>query len=135
MKPYFTPKEPTSEQQVADKLREHILTGTLPVGEFLSQRKLAELTGTSVISVRGARRQRKNRRSRKNHSAPHPDRPRERTGRAITTFRSGHRIGALIGNYHTKSICRQLYGNAFRFADRLSSSGPFQSAGLYVVAH
>ena len=60
MKPYFTPKEPTSEQQVADKLRNHILAGELPVGEFLSQRKLAELAGTSVISVRGALRQLEN---------------------------------------------------------------------------
>ncbi len=51
---------PTSEQQVADQLRRHILAGELPVGEFLSQRKLAELAGTSVISVRGALRQLEN---------------------------------------------------------------------------
>lgn len=50
-------KEPTSEQQVADKLRNHILAGDLPVGEFLSQRKLANLSQASVISVRGALRQ------------------------------------------------------------------------------
>lgn len=52
--------EPTSEQQVADKLRSYILAGELPVGSFLSQRKLAELTGASVISVRGALRQLEN---------------------------------------------------------------------------
>jgi DNA-binding transcriptional MocR family regulator len=51
---------PTSEQQVTDRLRRHILAGELPVGEFLSQRKLAELAGTSVISVRGALRQLEN---------------------------------------------------------------------------
>ncbi len=51
---------PTSEQQVAEQLRRHILAGELPVGEFLSQRKLAELAGTSVISVRGALRQLEN---------------------------------------------------------------------------
>jgi DNA-binding GntR family transcriptional regulator len=51
---------PTSEQQVADQLRRHILAGELPAGEFLSQRKLAELAGTSVISVRGALRQLEN---------------------------------------------------------------------------
>lgn len=60
MNPLFTPKDPTSEQQVADKLREYILAGDLPVGEFLSQRKLAELAGSSVISVRGALRQLEN---------------------------------------------------------------------------
>ncbi len=60
MNPLFNRKEPTSEQQVADKLRNHILAGELPVGEFLSQRKLADLTGTSVISVRGALRQLEN---------------------------------------------------------------------------
>ncbi|MGE4490265.1 MAG: GntR family transcriptional regulator [Kiritimatiellales bacterium] len=52
--------EPTSEQHVTERLRKHILAGKLPVGEFLSQRKLAELTGTSVISVRGALRQLEN---------------------------------------------------------------------------
>lgn len=51
---------PTSEQQAADALRDAILQGKLPVGEFLSQRKLAELTGSSVISVRGALRQLEN---------------------------------------------------------------------------
>lgn len=45
---------PTSEQRATDKLRDTILNGVLPVGEFLSQRKLAELAGSSVISVRGA---------------------------------------------------------------------------------
>lgn len=52
--------EPTSEQQVVERLREYILAGRLPVGEFLSQRKLADLTTTSVISVRGALRQLEN---------------------------------------------------------------------------
>jgi DNA-binding GntR family transcriptional regulator len=60
MNPLFNSKEPTSEQQVADRLRYSILAGELPVGEFLSQRKLAELTGASVISVRGALRQLEN---------------------------------------------------------------------------
>jgi DNA-binding GntR family transcriptional regulator len=60
MNPLFNHNEPTSEQQVADRLRETILAGELPVGEFLSQRKLADLTGTSVISVRGALRQLEN---------------------------------------------------------------------------
>jgi DNA-binding GntR family transcriptional regulator len=52
--------EPTSEEQVTEKLREAILSAQLPVGDFLSQRKLAELTGTSVISVRGALRRLEN---------------------------------------------------------------------------
>lgn len=60
MNPLFSCKEPTSEQQVADQLRNQILAGELPVGEFLSQRKLAELTDSSVISVRGALRQLEN---------------------------------------------------------------------------
>ncbi|MEN8253996.1 MAG: GntR family transcriptional regulator [Verrucomicrobiota bacterium] len=51
---------PTSEQQVADTLRTAILDGKLPVGEFLSQRKLAGLADSSVISVRGALRQLEN---------------------------------------------------------------------------
>ena len=51
---------PTSEQQVANVLRTAILEGKLPVGEFLSQRKLATLAGSSVISVRGALRQLEN---------------------------------------------------------------------------
>jgi hypothetical protein len=41
MNPLFHTQEPTSEQQVADTLRNHILAGELPVGEFLSQRKPA----------------------------------------------------------------------------------------------
>ena len=53
-------KAPTSEQQVASTLRDQILAGKLPVGEFLSQRKLAQLTNSSVISVRGAVRQLEN---------------------------------------------------------------------------
>ncbi len=51
---------PTSEQQVSEKLRTAILEGELPVGEFLSQRKLAKLAHSSVISVRGALRQLEN---------------------------------------------------------------------------
>lgn len=51
---------PTSEQQVVGILRSAILDGKLPVGEFLSQRKLAKLAGSSVISVRGALRQLEN---------------------------------------------------------------------------
>ncbi len=50
----------TSEQKVLNKLRKKILERELPVGEFLSQRKLAEETKTSVISVRGALRQLEN---------------------------------------------------------------------------
>lgn len=60
MNPLFNSQEPTSEQQVTDRLRNHILAGELPVGEFLSQRKLAELVDSSVISVRGALRQLEN---------------------------------------------------------------------------
>ena len=51
---------PTSEQRVSEKLRTAILEGELPVGEFLSQRKLARLAQSSVISVRGALRQLEN---------------------------------------------------------------------------
>ena len=50
----------TREQLVLDQLREKILRGELPVGEFLSQRRLAEKTASSVISVRGALRQLEN---------------------------------------------------------------------------
>jgi DNA-binding GntR family transcriptional regulator len=53
-------KKQTSEQRVVDTLRRDIIAGKLPVGEFLSQRKLAEWTETSVISVRGALRQLEN---------------------------------------------------------------------------
>ena len=51
---------PTSEQKVVEALRSQIMEGRLPVGEFLSQRKLANLTHSSVISVRGAVRQLEN---------------------------------------------------------------------------
>ena len=51
---------PTSEQQVSETLRALIIAGKLPVGTFLSQRKLAEISKTSVISVRGALRQLEN---------------------------------------------------------------------------
>jgi len=50
----------TSEQMVLNKLRTQIIEGELPAGEFLSQRKLAQSTGSSVISVRGALRQLEN---------------------------------------------------------------------------
>ncbi len=60
MNPLFNRNEPTSEQHVTEQLRGHILAGELPVGEFLSQRKLAELAGASVISVRGALRRLEN---------------------------------------------------------------------------
>jgi DNA-binding GntR family transcriptional regulator len=53
-------RSPTSEQLVTDKLRKHIMANELPVGEFLSQRKLADLTESSIISVRGALRQLEN---------------------------------------------------------------------------
>ena len=44
----------TTESLVTDRLRELILSNQLPTGEFLSQRDLADKTGSSVISVRGA---------------------------------------------------------------------------------
>lgn len=50
----------TREQWVLDQLREKILGGKLPWGEFLSQRRLANETESSVISVRGALRQLEN---------------------------------------------------------------------------
>jgi DNA-binding GntR family transcriptional regulator len=51
---------PTSEQIVADAIRHEVLEGALPRGIFLSQRKLAELTKSSVSSVRTALRQLEN---------------------------------------------------------------------------
>ena len=50
----------TVEEQAYRSLRQAILRGDLPAGEFLSQRKLASLSGTSVISVRGALRRLEN---------------------------------------------------------------------------
>lgn len=50
----------TSEEKVLCALRKGILSGKFPVGEFLSQRKLAEETDSSVISVRSALRQLEN---------------------------------------------------------------------------
>lgn len=44
----------TVEEQAYLSLRQEILGGELPAGEFLSQRKLAARSGVSVISVRGA---------------------------------------------------------------------------------
>lgn len=50
----------TTEQQVVEKLRKRILDGSLPIGEFLSQRKLASLLECSLITVRAAMRQLEN---------------------------------------------------------------------------
>ncbi len=50
----------TSEQRVLELLYEMITRGDFPSGEFLSQRRLAQLTNSSVISVRGALRQLEN---------------------------------------------------------------------------
>lgn len=50
----------TAEKQACERLRELIIDGKVPVGEFLSQRKLAELVGTAVGTVRGALRRLEN---------------------------------------------------------------------------
>lgn len=44
----------TNEELAYDKLRQVILNGELPQGEFLSQRMLAERTETAVVTVRAA---------------------------------------------------------------------------------
>ena len=50
----------TSEEQAYDKLKNMILAGKFPVGEFLSQRMLAEKTGAVVITVRSCLRRLEN---------------------------------------------------------------------------
>lgn len=50
----------TSEEQSYDKLRDMILTGEFPVGEFLSQRMLAEKVGAAVVTVRSCLRRLEN---------------------------------------------------------------------------
>ena len=47
----------TKEDKAYKDLRALILEGKLPVGEFLSQRRLAEQVGAAVVTVRGALRQ------------------------------------------------------------------------------
>jgi DNA-binding GntR family transcriptional regulator len=44
----------TDEELAYERLRQAFVNGDLPIGEFLSQRKLAEIAGVSVITVRGA---------------------------------------------------------------------------------
>lgn len=44
----------TTEDKAYERLRKMLFAGELPVGEFLSQRKLASEAGASVISVRPA---------------------------------------------------------------------------------
>ena len=44
----------TSSEKAYQALLREILGGSLPKGEFLSQRMLAELADTSIISVREA---------------------------------------------------------------------------------
>jgi len=50
----------TQEDQVCHKVRSEILAGELPVGEFLSQRMLAERFDTSLITLRAALRRLEN---------------------------------------------------------------------------
>ncbi|MCF7853971.1 MAG: GntR family transcriptional regulator [Candidatus Pacebacteria bacterium] len=50
----------TQEQTVFDALRAGIVAGKIPVGEFLSQRKLAEQFDTSLITLRAALRRLEN---------------------------------------------------------------------------
>ena len=50
----------TSEDQAYDKLKDMILAGEFPVGEFLSQRMLAKKTGAVVITVRSCLRRLEN---------------------------------------------------------------------------
>ena len=50
----------TQEHKAYERLKDMILRGELPRGEFLSQRKLAEEAGTAVITVRGALRRLEN---------------------------------------------------------------------------
>ncbi|NRA37781.1 MAG: GntR family transcriptional regulator [Planctomycetes bacterium] len=50
----------TQEEVAYKSLKLLILNGELPIGEFLSQRKLAERVGTAVVSLRGALRRLEN---------------------------------------------------------------------------
>lgn len=50
----------TVEEDVYEILQREIVSGALPCGEFLSQRKLGDLSGASVISVRAALRRLEN---------------------------------------------------------------------------
>ena len=47
-----TPK--TDEERAYERLRKAMINGDLPIGKFLSQRKLADIAGVSVITVRSA---------------------------------------------------------------------------------
>ncbi len=112
----FTAKEPTSEQQVADLLRDRILAGDLPVGEFLSQRKLAELVGFSVISVRGALRQLENEGLLEN--IPHCGvRIPKETGAVI---RDRYFVRTVLENAVVEQICGKLDGKAAEKLEELA---------------
>lgn len=42
----------TNEELAFERLRRAIINGELPIGEFLSQRKLADIAGVAVVTVR-----------------------------------------------------------------------------------
>ena len=44
----------TDEELACERLRKALINGELPIGEFLSQRKLADIAGVSVVTVRSA---------------------------------------------------------------------------------
>lgn len=44
----------TDEELACERLRKAIINGELPIGEFLSQRKLADIADVSVVTVRSA---------------------------------------------------------------------------------
>ncbi len=50
----------TKEEKACDALREFILSGAVPTGEFFSQRRLADRIGAAVVTVRAALRQLEN---------------------------------------------------------------------------
>lgn len=44
----------TDEELAYERLRKALMNGELPIGQFLSQRKLAEIAGVSVVTARSA---------------------------------------------------------------------------------
>lgn len=50
----------TKEETTYDALRELVLSGEMPIGQFLSQRRLAERVGCAVVTLRAALRQLEN---------------------------------------------------------------------------
>lgn len=50
----------TNEERAFERLRHAIINGELPVGEFLSQRKLAEIASVAVVTVRATLRRLEN---------------------------------------------------------------------------